>query len=125
MVSGTPFIASLDDLHGELQFLQVWPFSLRLDGFWERKVSGPWAQRDPACLPLLHLLLASTTMRHTKSQRTLAGAPLVQLPALTVHYVPIIPATYVRQARQTGPLAAHASQRLSMIMTAWDTKTII
>lgn len=104
MVSGTPLIASLDDLHGELQFLQVWPFSLRLDGFWERKVRDPWVQRDPACLPLLRLLLAATTMRHTKSQRTLAGGSLVELPTLTVHYVPIIPTTY--EERLPMPLSS-------------------
>ena len=45
MVSGTPFINSIDDLNGELQFLKVWPFSLSdsLDGFWQKKIGGPFA----------------------------------------------------------------------------------
>lgn len=29
MVSGTPLATSVDDLHGELAFLDVWPFSLQ------------------------------------------------------------------------------------------------
>jgi E3 ubiquitin-protein ligase SHPRH len=29
MVSGTPLASSIDDLHGELAFLDVWPFSLQ------------------------------------------------------------------------------------------------
>jgi SNF2-related domain len=34
MVSGTPLSSSINDLHGELNFLRVWPFALQNDGFW-------------------------------------------------------------------------------------------
>ena len=54
MVTGTPFAKHLDDLHGELNFLGVWPFSLTNDGFWEARIRTPWQKKDRAVLPLLH-----------------------------------------------------------------------
>jgi hypothetical protein len=87
MISGTPFHSSLDDLHGELNFLHVWPFSLANDGFWERRVSEPFKQKDRASLPLLHALVDCTVMRHSKNQRYVnSGDPLVRLPPWTIEW---------------------------------------
>ena len=56
MVSGTPLVSTINDLHGELQFLNIWPFSLNLDGFWERKVRHP----PPLARPLTNLTHAAS-----------------------------------------------------------------
>ena len=84
MVSGTPLCSKLEDLHGELNFLRVWPFCLsnKMDGFWQHKIEGPFQARDPACLELLDALLEAVMMRHSKSQCYLRdGSPLVPMPA--------------------------------------------
>ncbi|CAM9847939.1 unnamed protein product, partial [Phaeothamnion confervicola] len=57
MVSGTPLASSINDLHGELAFLGVWPFSLQNDGFWEGKVAAPYRSRSEEGLDLLLALL--------------------------------------------------------------------
>jgi hypothetical protein len=98
MVSGTPFCTSINDLHGELAFLevraedphtattathtdvyththtrthartQVWPFSLNNDGFWERKIQGPWGKKRPEALALIRKLVSVCMIRHSKAQ---------------------------------------------------------
>jgi len=85
MVSGTPLHSSVDDLNGELLFLGVWPFSFpdSQDGFWEHRIGKPWENKDPESLDLLHSLMGKIAMRHTKSQTTLDGRSLLELPAAT------------------------------------------
>ncbi len=81
MISGTPLSNSLRDLHGELGFLRVWPFSLVNDGFYEQKLQQPLKRKDPSVLPLLHALIEATMFRHSKRQRyCIARRPLVILP---------------------------------------------
>ncbi|CAM9152561.1 unnamed protein product, partial [Ectocarpus fasciculatus] len=91
MVSGTPLVNQVADLHGELNFLQIWPFSLPdvVDGFWELRVQRGYDHRDETSLHLLHSLLSTVMMRHTKSQRYItSGEPLVTLPARTIEFKP-------------------------------------
>jgi SNF2 family DNA or RNA helicase len=66
MVSGTPLCSKIEDLHGELNFLQVWPFCLsnQKDGFWEVKIGRPFRERDETALTLLHALIDVVMMRH-------------------------------------------------------------
>ncbi|CAG9462964.1 unnamed protein product [Pedinophyceae sp. YPF-701] len=82
MVSGTPLHDSLDDLNGELNFLRVWPFALsdRSDGFWKMRVSDPMQRCDDDALLLLRALLKEIMMRHSKTQTTLEGGPLLEMP---------------------------------------------
>ena len=89
MVSGTPFINSIDDLNGELQFLKVWPFSLSdsLDGFWQKKIGGPFAEKEESSLELLYALIDVVMMRHSKSQRYLLNnSKLVQIPQRIIEW---------------------------------------
>eukprot|EP00752_Nemacystus_decipiens_P012660 g11214.t1 len=86
MVSGTPITGKIDSLHGELNFLQVWPFSLQNDGFWEKKVSEPFAAKDQGALELLRALIGVVMMRHSKSQTYVDGRPLVKIPVRTVEW---------------------------------------
>jgi E3 ubiquitin-protein ligase SHPRH len=66
MVSGTPLCSTISDLHGELNFLQVWPFCLSnaKDGFWEAKIGKPFEQRSESALQLLYALMDVVMMRH-------------------------------------------------------------
>jgi SNF2 family DNA or RNA helicase len=88
MVSGTPFVNSIADLHGELQFLRVWPFCLpdNEDGFWEKKIGIPFRHRDKNSLVLLHALIQAVMIRHSKSQCTLNGEALVKIPHRIVEW---------------------------------------
>lgn len=89
MVSGTPLVSQIADLHGELNFLRIWPFSLpdRVDGFWELKIQSGYRRHDEMSLHLLHSLMSTVMMRHTKSQRYITnGEPLVILPARRVEF---------------------------------------
>ena len=91
MVSGTPLINKVDDLNGELQFLQVWPFSLsdKHDGFWARKIGDPFLQKDENALKLLYSLIDVVMMRHSKSQRYIAdNRKLVKIPERTIEWRP-------------------------------------
>ena len=72
MVSGTPLFSGVDDLHGELLFLSVWPFSLTNDGFWEAK--SVQHTRDPPSSH--HLLLHSHSLSqpfHRRSQQAVGA----------------------------------------------------
>ena len=91
-VSGTPLYESIDDVHGELHFLRVWPFALpdSEDGFWGHCVSRPWSERDPAALGLLQHLLRAVMVRHSKAQVTLAGEPLLSLPSASAAVLPVM-----------------------------------
>ncbi|KAM3572300.1 hypothetical protein VYU27_005687 [Nannochloropsis oceanica] len=95
MVSGTPLFVSIDDLHGELQFLKVSPFSLQNDGFWEAKIGQPWKKRSEGevgqqALILLRLLISVCMMRHSKGQVYVAGGrPIVTMPERSVTWVPV------------------------------------
>ncbi|CAN0064539.1 unnamed protein product [Scytosiphon promiscuus] len=86
MVSGTPIAGKIDSLHGELNFLQVWPFSLQNDGFWEKKVGEPFEAKDTEAMELLRALIRVVMMRHSKSQTYVDGRPLVKIPARTVEW---------------------------------------
>lgn len=91
MVSGTPLCTKIADLHGELNFLQVWPFCLSdsKDGFWETKIGQPFEQKDANSLHLLYSLMDSVMMRHSKTQTYLDGRPLVSIPSRTIEWRPI------------------------------------
>ena len=43
---------------------------------------------------MLDLLLRTVMIRHAKSQRTLDGHSLLQLPPMQVHYVPVTLSSY-------------------------------
>ena len=86
MVSGTPLVSKIEDLHGELNFLQVWPFSLQNDGFWEKLIGHPFRAYDESALRLLHALMDVVMMRHSKTQRYVDGRCLVSMPARTVEW---------------------------------------
>jgi SNF2-related domain len=91
MVSGTPLCTKIADLHGELNFLQVWPFCLSdsKDGFWEMKIGVPFEKKDANSLHLLYSLMDSVMMRHSKTQTYLDGRPLVSIPSRTIEWRPI------------------------------------
>ena len=88
MVSGTPFCSKVEDLHGELNFLKVWPFCLanNKDGFWAHKIGIPFQQKDPSSLKLLYLLIDNVMIRHNKGQRYIDGKPLVKIPPRTIEW---------------------------------------
>lgn len=92
MVSGTPLCTKLEDLHGELNFLGIWPFCLsnRQDGFWGHKIETPFEERNESCLPLLYALIDAVMMRHSKSQRYIDGTPLVLMPHRAVEWRPVV-----------------------------------
>ena len=90
MVSGTPLFSSIDDLHGELQFLAVSPFSLAQDGFWETRIANPFKRRTMMSLKLLRLLISVCMMRHSKGQTYVSdGRPLVTMPQRTISWMPV------------------------------------
>ena len=87
-LTGTPFVASHNDLHGQLAALHILPFSssslfhqrlspLR-NGFW---VGGTRVEADGSVQPTLHLL-SHCAIRHCKSSQS--GIMHVQLPPLTI-----------------------------------------
>jgi hypothetical protein len=89
MVSGTPLVSKIEDLHGELNFLKVWPFSLteKEDGFWSIKIGNPFRKKMEENLKLLHALVRAVMMRHSKSQRYISsGLPLIKMPARTIEW---------------------------------------
>jgi len=89
MVSGTPLCSKVSDLHGELNFLKVWPFCLSnsVDGFWDLRVETPWKNQDESALTMLYALVDVVMIRHCKSQKYVSnGAPLVTLPNRTVEW---------------------------------------
>ncbi len=89
MVSGTPLVQRIEDLHGELNFLRVWPFSLseKEDGFWMHKIGKPFRHKNRASLQLLEVLISATMMRHSKSQVYVeTGEPLVRMPPRTIEW---------------------------------------
>ena len=88
MVSGTPLCSKVEDLHGELNFLKVWPFCLQKDGFWESKIGTPFRQKSKEAIRLLYDLLDVVMMRHSKNQRYLDGRPLVKMPARVIEWRP-------------------------------------
>ena len=93
MISGTPLYTSIDDLHGELAFLKVVPFCLSddKDGFWKRKIGLPCELQDQQAIVLLRHLLKRIMVRHSKSQTTLAGQPILQLPKADTEYRMVTP----------------------------------
>ncbi len=89
MVSGTPLVSKIEDLHGELNFLRVWPFSLSetQDGFWGLKIGKPFREKNPGSLELLNCLIHATMMRHSKSQVYAdTGAPLIRMTPRTIEW---------------------------------------
>mmetsp|Transcript_10697 Transcript_10697/g.19310 ORF Transcript_10697/g.19310 Transcript_10697/m.19310 type:complete len:1185 (-) Transcript_10697:1237-4791(-) len=92
MCSGTPFPSnSIEDLRGQLQFLNIWPFSIVSDGFWELKIRTQWNNRDEHVIPLLSFLIKLIMFRHTKTQRRLCdNSPLFPFPECKVDYVGIV-----------------------------------
>jgi len=90
MVSGTPLYDKISDLQGELYFLRVSPFGAGLeDGFWSHVIGEPWAKKEPSALDALQVLLKRVMCRHSKSQRTLDGTPILTLPTKSISYVPV------------------------------------
>lgn len=88
MVSGTPLCSKIEDLHGELNFLKVWPFCLSndKDGFWDDKIGKPFRRFEESALTLLYALLDAVMMRHSKSQRYLDDRQLVDMPSRTIEW---------------------------------------
>jgi hypothetical protein len=89
MVSGTPLCSRIEDLHGELNFLKIWPFCLdnSKDGFWELRIGKPFMKRDESALKLLYALLDVVMMRHTKNQRVIeTNQPLIKMPSRTIEW---------------------------------------
>jgi hypothetical protein len=89
MVSGTPLCTKIEDLHGELNFLKIWPFCLNnsKDGFWDLRIGKPFLKKDESALKLLYALLDVVMMRHTKNQRNLlTNEPLIQMPSRTIEW---------------------------------------
>ncbi|CAM9858108.1 unnamed protein product [Ectocarpus sp. 6 AP-2014] len=108
MVSGTPIAGKIDSLHGELNFLQVWPFSLQNDGFWEKKVGEPFEAKDYEALELLRALIRVVMMRHSKSQTYVDGRPLVKIPARTVEWRGVEFSSAVESGQYSNASAPHA-----------------
>lgn len=67
LMTGTPFVNTINDLKGQLAFLRVWPFTLEEDGFWETYVAYP--HRLGVNVQLLKTLLEVTMIRHSKAQQ--------------------------------------------------------
>lgn len=67
LMTGTPFVTSVNDLKGQLTFLKVWPFTLEEDGFWETHILRQ--HHGGSGLNLLKALLKVTMIRHSKGQR--------------------------------------------------------
>ena len=88
MVSGTPLCSKIGDLHGELNFLQVWPFCLSnaQDGFWDANIGNPYSSNQDSALVLLYALLDAVMMRHSKTQCYYDGRPLVVIPGRTIEW---------------------------------------
>ena len=90
MVSGTPLCSKIEDLHGELNFLKVWPFCLsdRQDGFWNLKIGKPYLSKDENALKLLHSLMDAVMMRHSKSQVCVDGSPIISIVGRKIEWRP-------------------------------------
>ena len=61
------------------------PFSLldATDGFYNHKIGTPWAFRDETAHKLVQILLDAVMIRHSKSQTTLDGRSILELPPIT------------------------------------------
>ena len=93
MVSGTPLHTGLDDLNGELAFLQVYPFCLldATDGFWKLRVKDPIACGNPQARKLVVDLLRAVLCRHVKSQRLLTdGSSILSLNESSLVHSPVL-----------------------------------
>ena len=89
MVSGTPLCNSIEDLHGELRFLRIWPFSLsdKTDGFWKKCIGDAYKDRKKSSLKLLKSLIDVVMMRHSKSQTRISdNTSLIKLPPRVIEW---------------------------------------
>lgn len=93
MISGTPIYTGIDDIHGELNFLGIIPFSCpdNADGFWSKRVKRPFELKLPIALERLGLLLEHVMMRHSKNQTYVTDSQrtILHLPTATTRYVGI------------------------------------
>ena len=74
LCSGTPIFNSIDDIHGELAFINIVPFSLpetgkAADGFFSHRIRKPWDARCPDALALLRALLRTVMIRCVPAAR--------------------------------------------------------
>ena len=90
MVSGTPLFDGIDDLRGELNFLQLEPYAARLeDGFFDFSIMNHWRHQSMHGLDTLKIL-GMLILRRSKSMTiSETGQPLLGLKPLTVEFVPI------------------------------------
>lgn len=84
-VTGTPVGHSLDDLQGQLRFLQIAPFN-RLS-WWQELIGNPYYSHKPEALRILRSLLSRVVVRHSKEQQVAGGQALIALPPRTVETV--------------------------------------
>ena len=75
LMSGTPVGNVVEDLLGQLRFLQVQPWGRLgtegghvLNQFWEEQVTTRWKEEGEDALEIVHFLLQRIMMRHSKSQ---------------------------------------------------------
>jgi len=90
MLSGTPLFEGIDDLRGELNFLNLEPFGARCeDGFFGFMITQPWDEQDSHAIDILKVL-SSVMLRRSKTMTIReTGAPILGLPPLTIEFVPI------------------------------------
>eukprot|EP00038_Savillea_parva_P008091 m.174656 g.174656 ORF g.174656 m.174656 type:complete len:1539 (-) comp13862_c0_seq1:285-4901(-) len=100
MISGTPLYTGIDDLHGELNFLNVYPWARddRIDGFWKLRVKDPFTAGNVESWDLVCTLMRTLFIRHSKAQTVRAtGRNILELPPLTEH-VKRVPLTTIERA---------------------------
>lgn len=90
MLSGTPLFDGIGDLRGELNFLNLEPYSAALeDGFFDFSITNHWTQHSVHGLETLRIL-GLLLLRRSKSMTIVQSRqPLLGLKPLTVEFVPI------------------------------------
>lgn len=90
MLSGTPLFDGIEDLRGELNFLEIEPFAAKNeDGFFSFAITQPWENHESKAIKTLKNL-SKILLRRSKSMTIEAtGEPLLGLPPMKIEFIPI------------------------------------
>ena len=90
MLSGTPLFEGIDDLRGELNFLQLEPFAAALeDGFFQFSVKNLWDSGHPHAIETLRILGLVALRRAKDMTIRWNNQSILGLNPLTVEFIPV------------------------------------
>lgn len=91
MLSGTPLFEGINDFKGELDFLNLEPFSAATeDGFFRIAIVNPWEAQKAIAIDMLKSV-GQVMLRRSKSMTMASsGLSILDLKPMTVEFVPVV-----------------------------------